>query len=136
MELGLVEPQDCLMDCLGVPAIDGQGVRRLLNGKCAAPPKDPLVVIVEDIQDAIIGIPEQHLQRDPPVLQEVLTFVHDDGIIAEVKLLQGTHQSLWQKKVVVTVLFLSVRQYAGPLGKVCAQAMKMHNVQILFSFQA
>ena len=56
-----VELCDHLMNILGIAAVYSQRIGWLLDGKCAVPDVETLVVIEEDVENAVIRVPEQGL---------------------------------------------------------------------------
>ena len=64
-------------------------------------PVEILVVVEEYVEDALLRIPQQPLQPDPPILLEVLPLIHHDGVVLRPQLVDGVQQHAGQKLVVV-----------------------------------
>jgi len=68
------------VDALRGAAVLIEEERLLLHWHVADLRVDALVVVEEDVEDAVLAVLEQIRQRDPSLVLEVLRLVHDDGI--------------------------------------------------------
>lgn len=91
---------------------------------------ETLVVVEEDVENAMVGITEQCLQRDPPALVKVLPFIHHDGVVANIQEVSRVHKRLRQLLVKETFVVSLRRQHVSPLGQVVTQCMEIGDVEV------
>ncbi len=88
-----------LVDVLRVAAIAGEREGSQLQRDVFGCLVDVLVIVEEDVEDALIGVVQQALQGQPPVVLEVLAFIHDNGIVLRPQDIQRLHQPFGQNLV-------------------------------------
>ena len=77
-----VELQHLVVDASGGAAVDRELVRRHVNGELERAIVEPLVIVEEQIPDAVFPISQQCMQRLSPAGVKILGFIHDNGIVA------------------------------------------------------
>src|SRR5262249_10800196 len=127
--------KDLLMDATRRPAVYGELNGRLLNREALLSMVEVLVVVIENIQDSIIGFTQQTLKRNPPCIQKILTLVDDNCIVTDSRILADLQECMRQELIIERRIIRRFwKRDVGLLCQLHAKIVEIEDIQVVSWF--